>query len=47
MLVAGDSLVQLDPTLPVDIANRSPLVQAWWKLDRTLDDYIDHQLIAA
>ena len=45
--ILAPGLVQLDPNLPVDIARRSPLAQAWRKLDRVLDDYIDHQLIAA
>lgn len=45
--VLAPGLVQLDPDLPEDIAERSPLAQAWRKLDRTLDDYINHQIIAA
>ncbi|MDQ6785168.1 MAG: hypothetical protein M3063_17400 [Actinomycetota bacterium] len=45
--VLGPGLVQLDPNLPTDIDNRSPLAQAWRKLDHTLDDYINRQIIAA
>jgi hypothetical protein len=45
--VLAPGLVQLDPNLPADIAQRSPLAQAWRKLDRTLDDYITRQIIAA
>lgn len=40
---AGISEVQLDPDLPASIANRSPLAQAWRTVERTLDDYVDHQ----
>jgi hypothetical protein len=43
----GPGLVQLDPNLPDDLAERSPLTQAWRKFDRTLDDYINRQIIAA
>src|SRR6202011_5085027 len=39
--VLAPGLVQLDPNLPPDIADRSHLAQAWRKLDRTLDDYIN------
>ena len=45
--VLPPGLLQLDPSLPDDIAARSPLAQAWRKLDRTLDDYINRQIIAA
>jgi len=45
--VLAPGLVQLDRNLPDDIAERSPLAQAWRRFDRTLDDYINHQIIAA
>ena len=45
--VLAPGLVQLDPSLPADIVQRSPLAQAWRRLDRTLDDYINNQIIAA
>jgi hypothetical protein len=45
--VLAPGLAQLDPNLPADIADRSPLAQAWRKLDRTLNDYINRQIIAA
>lgn len=45
--VLAPGLTQLDPRLPDELAKRSPLAQAWRKLDTTLDDYITHQLIAA
>jgi hypothetical protein len=44
--VLAPGLTQFDPHLPADIAARSPLAQAWRKLDRALDDYINHQIIA-
>jgi hypothetical protein len=45
--VLAPGLAQLDLNLPADIAERSPLAQAWRTLDRTLDDYINRQIIAA
>lgn len=40
-------LALLDPAMPVDIAQRSPLALAWRRLDRALDDFIATQLLAA
>jgi hypothetical protein len=37
----------LDPRLPEDVGARSPLTMAWRSFERTLDDYIQAQLIAA
>lgn len=45
--VLAPGLALLDPTLPPDIAARSPLGQAWRRLDHALDDFIAEQLIAA
>ena len=45
--VLTPGLVALDPTLPTDLAARSPLALAWRQLDRTFDDYIDRAMIAA
>ena len=45
--VLAPGLVELDLSLPEGIARRSPLAQAWRNLDRSLDDYINNQLIAA
>lgn len=36
--VLAPGLAWLDPTLPVEIASRSPLAQAWRRLDHALDD---------
>src|SRR5207302_8169391 len=45
--VLAPGLALLDPTLPPDLAQRSPLASAWRHLDRTLNDFVEHQLIAA
>ena len=45
--VVTPSLAQLDPTLPDDIARRSPLGRAWRNLERTLDDLLADAGIAA
>jgi hypothetical protein len=45
--VLAPGLALLDPALPPDIAARSPLGQAWRRLDRALDDFVAGQLIAA
>lgn len=37
----------LDPTLPVDVSQRSPLAKAWRQLDATLDQFISNAMIAA
>jgi hypothetical protein len=45
--VLTPGLVALDPRLPGDIAQRSPLARAWRQLDKALDDFIADQLLAA
>ena len=45
--VLTPALAELDPTLPPDIARRSPLATAWRALDRALDAFIGHGLAAA
>lgn len=45
--VLAPGLIQLDLASPAEIANRSPLAQAWRHLDKTLNQFIDSQLIAA
>src|SRR5215472_7807363 len=38
--VLAPGLALLDPALPLDIAARSPLGQAWRRLDHALDDFV-------
>ncbi len=45
--VLAPGLALLDPRLPAEVANRSPLALAWRKLDKTLDEFIDDKLVAA
>ncbi|MGH3516906.1 MAG: hypothetical protein ACRDQ7_05715 [Haloechinothrix sp.] len=45
--VLAPGLAWLEPNLPDDIARRSPLAKAWRQLDRTLDEFIAHGMIAA
>jgi len=45
MLTPGLSV--LDPRLPDELAERSPLATAWRCLDRALDEFIQGDLIAA
>ena len=45
--VLAPGLSALDPHLPEELAARSPLTQAWRTFERTLDHYIQLQLIAA
>ncbi|MGH8990652.1 MAG: hypothetical protein ACRDZ7_03900 [Acidimicrobiia bacterium] len=45
--VLTPGLGALDPRLPEDIAQRSPLARAWRQLDLALDDFIADQLVAA
>ena len=40
-------LAWLEPALPDDITQRSPLAKAWRQLDRTLNDFITDAMIAA
>ena len=37
----------MDLTVPDDIAARRPLAQAWRRLNRSLDDFIDAGIAAA
>ncbi|MGH9656594.1 MAG: hypothetical protein ACRD6B_24415, partial [Bryobacteraceae bacterium] len=45
--ILAPGLVELDVSRPAGIGRATPLARAWRDLDRTLDDYINHQLIAA
>jgi hypothetical protein len=45
--VLAPGLAWLHPGLPEDIASRSPLAQAWRRLDHALNDFTNDQLIAA
>jgi hypothetical protein len=45
--VLAPGLALLDPLVPDDVAQRSPLATAWRHLDLALNDFIDHQLRAA
>ncbi len=45
--VLGPGLALLDPGLPADLAERSPLALAWRRLDRALDKFVGEQMIAA
>jgi hypothetical protein len=45
--VLAPGLIQLDTSLPPEVAIRSPLATAWRRFDHALDDYIGCQLTAA
>lgn len=45
--VLTPTLAHLDPRLPADLAQRSPLATAWRQLDNALNTYIARQLTAA
>jgi hypothetical protein len=45
--VLAPGLALLDPLLPADVAQRSPLASAWRQLDLVLNDFVDAQLLAA
>jgi hypothetical protein len=45
--VLTPGLAALDPGLPEELSARSELATAWRRLDRTLDQFIDHGLAAA
>ena len=45
--IVNPSLAELDPALPADIAQRTPLAQAWRAFERAIDDRIDQAAIAA
>ena len=45
--VLAPGLAWLDPQLPAEIAQRSPLAKAWRQLDHALNNFVADQLIAA
>jgi hypothetical protein len=45
--VLAPGLALLDPIIPADLAQRSPLATAWRQLDLALNDFVDRQLFAA
>ncbi len=45
--VLAPGLAWLDPALPAEVSQRSPLAKAWRQLDETLNDYITRGMIAA
>ena len=45
--IVNPALAELDPTLPTEIAPRTPLATAWRAFERALDDNIKHAAIAA
>jgi hypothetical protein len=45
--VLAPGLALLNPALPPDLVQRSPLTRAWQQLDHALDDFVDRQLRAA
>ena len=45
--IVNPSLADLNPTLPSDIADRTPLAKAWRAFERAIDDRIDQAAIAA
>ncbi len=45
--VLAPGLALLNPTLPPDLVQQTPLTRAWHQLDHALDDFVDRQLRAA
>ena len=45
--VITPSLAELDPTLPSEIAERSPLARSWRAFEQALDDRITDAALAA
>lgn len=45
--IVNPSLAELDPTLPAEIASRTPIATAWRSYERALDDKIKQAAIAA
>jgi hypothetical protein len=45
--VLAPGLALLNPALPPDLVQPSPLTRAWQQLDHALDDFVDRQLRAA
>ena len=45
--IVNPSLAELDPTLPTEIANRTPLAQAWRAFERAIQHRINQAAITA
>ena len=45
--IVNPALAELDPTLPAEIAARTPIAQAWRAYEHALDDKIRQAAIAA
>ena len=45
--VLAPGLALLDPIIPADLAQRSPLATAWRQLDLAVNHFVDGQLFAA
>ena len=45
--IVNPSLAELDPALPADIADRTPLAKTWRALERAIDDRIEEAAITA
>jgi hypothetical protein len=45
--VLAPGLALVDPLVPVEITQNSPLATAWRQLDLALNDFVDQQLLAA
>lgn len=45
--VLGKGFALLDLALPAELAQRHPLARDWRRLHRTLEDFIERQMIAA
>ena len=45
--IVNPSLAELDPTLPADIAQRTPLAEGWRAFERALQDRITQAAITA
>jgi hypothetical protein len=44
--VLAPGFALLDPLLPDDLVQRSPLASTWHQLDLALNDFVDAQLLA-
>ena len=45
--IVNPSIAELDPALPPDIAERTPLAKAWRALERAIHDRVNEAAIAA
>jgi hypothetical protein len=45
--IVNPALAELDPTLPAEIATRSPLANSWRAFERAIEDKIKQAAIAA